>query len=139
MFYPMSGPMPPSLVEFYFEKFRRLEKELDVTLRLLKVMAERMQETLGAEALGPELHRFLAAFDEAEQREIVARLDGLAESGAEPEAVRFIRSLSGETWDQALSTAAGWRNFSNGDKARWARAVLLQKAIHPQDKAEESL
>jgi len=120
------------------EKVRGLERELDAALGLLQVLAERMRQTLGAEALGPELGRFLTVFDETEQRKIVARLDGLADSGAEPEAVRLIRSLTGETWDKALSAYTDWRNFSKEDKARWARAVLLQKAIHPRDVGEES-
>jgi hypothetical protein len=137
MFSPMLAPALLSRFEFYFEKINRLEKELDAAVSLLQILAERTRRTLGAEALGPELCRFLTVFDESEQREIVARLDSLADSGAEPEAVRLIRSLTGETWDQALSTYVVWRNFSKDDKARWARVVLLQKAVHPQDSAEE--
>jgi hypothetical protein len=134
----IAAPLALVRVEVLAEKVRGLERELDATLGLLQILAERMRQTLGAEALGPELCRFLITFDETEQREIVARLDGLAQSGAEPEGTRLIRSLTGASWDQALSAYVDWRNFSKDDKARWARAVLLQKAIHPQDKAEKS-
>jgi hypothetical protein len=135
---PVTGLVPLAHVEFLTEKVRQLERELDATLGLLKIMAERMQQTLGVEALGPELRRLLTEFDADGQQEIVARLDDLADSGAEPEAARLIRSLSGDTWDHALSTSASWRNFSKDDKARWARGVLLQKAIRPKVSAEES-
>jgi hypothetical protein len=126
-------------IEFYAAKIRFLERELDATLGLLKIMAERMQQTLGIEPLGPELRRLLTEFDADGQQEIVARLDDLADSGAEPEVARLIHSFSGDTWDQALSTSASWRNFSKEDKTRWARGVLLEKAIRPQGRAEESL
>src|SRR5437879_3772068 len=89
-------------VEALVEKLRRLEQDLDAAFTLLRVLSERMRCALGPEAIGPELCRFLSAFDRSEGQEIVARLDAFARDGREPEAVRMIRDMTGATWDQAF-------------------------------------
>jgi hypothetical protein len=111
------------------EKVRRLEQDLDTALTLLRVLSERMRHTLGPDAIGPELCRFLSAFDYSDQQDLIARLDALVRSGSQPEAVRVIRETAGVTWDQAFSIYAAWRQYSQEEKEKWVRSVQLRKAL----------
>lgn len=115
--------------EILAEKVRRLEQDLETTLTLLRVLSERLRHALGPEAVGPELCRFLTAFDPSGQENFIGRLDALVGGGREPEAVRLIRDLAGVTWDQALAVGAAWRQYSQDDKEKWARSVQLQRAL----------
>lgn len=128
MFVPITGPM---VFVRQAEQIRRLEADLDAALTLLRVLSERMRHALGPEAIGPELCRFLEVFDYSEQRDLTGRLDDLVSRGAEPEAVRTIRDLTGATWDQAFSIYSAWHQYTPEEKERWVRSVQLHKALRP--------
>jgi hypothetical protein len=116
------------------EQIRRLEADLDAALTLLRVLSERVRHALGPEAIGPELSRFLEALEYSEQRDLIGRLDALTAKGAEPEAVRMIRDLTGVTWDEAFAICSAWHQHSAEEKERWARSVQLRKALRPEDR-----
>jgi hypothetical protein len=128
MFIPVV-PVGLGGLEALVEKIRRLEQDLDAAFTLLRVLSGRMQHALGPEAIGPELCRFLSAFDHSEQQELIGRLDAFVENKAEPEAVRLIRGLTGATWDQAFSLFSAWRQYSADEKEKWIRSVQLHKAL----------
>ena len=115
------------------EKVRRLEQDLETALSLLRALSHKMQDVLGREAIGPELSRFLCAFDFSEQQSLIARLDALAASGDESAAARFIRDLTGVSWDQAFTIYSAWRHYSADEKENWVRSVQLRKALRPTD------
>jgi hypothetical protein len=117
------------------EKVRRLEQDLETALSLLRALSHKMQDALGREAIGPELSRFLCAFDFSEQQSLIARLDALAANGDESGVARFIRDLTGVSWDQVFTIYSAWQHYSADEKEKWVRSVQLRRVLRPGDSA----
>jgi hypothetical protein len=111
------------------KRMRRLEDQLDMALRLLRGVAAFLERTHGAEAVGPEVLSFIAAFASNEADDTLVRIDGLVAAGKEPEAVRLIRDATGETWDQAFQTYGQWLSLSQREKERKLHAVRLRRPM----------
>ena len=122
----------PGIFSRYESRLRRLEDELDLALHLLRGLAAFLERTHGAEAVGPEVLSFIAAFtadESGESREVIDCIDALVDAGKEPDAVRLIRETAGETWDQAFQTYAAWRALSRREKTRKLNAGRLRRAM----------
>lgn len=124
----------------YHPGFRQLEQYLDVALCLLRSTAERLRTAVGAEALGPELNRFLDGNDPIVHSEMVARFDSLIQEQRETEAVRLFRELLLVTWDQAFDLYACWPSWDRARKSRCLQEAELRKlyAALPASVATES-
>lgn len=110
-----------------YRTIHQLEEYLDVALCLLRQTAERLRSAVGAEALGPQLNRFLEGNDLVAQSELVSRLDSFIKQKKQTEAVRQLRELLLVTWDQAFELYGCWRHWDQTKKMRCLQAAELRR------------
>jgi hypothetical protein len=120
---PVEGPYSP-----YYD-VEQLILELDISACLIRRLAERLRTAVGADALEPELQRFLDACDPVAQGAILLRLDALVKQKEETQVLRLFRELFGATWDQAFDLYAFWSSVSHAKKLRWLQAGELHKLV----------
>jgi hypothetical protein len=106
---------------------RQLERQLDIAVCWIRRLAERLRAAGGANALDPELQRFLDACDPVAAGTIIVRLDGLVNQKQQTEAVRLFRELFAATWDQAFDLYAAWPSCDHTSKLLWVQAGELHK------------
>ena len=126
-FLPLPLMSPSNTTDWNLNSFEQLEQYLDIALCLLRTMAERLRNAVGAEALGPEWNRFLDGYDPLAQCEIVARLDALVAQKKQTEVVRLVRELLLVTWDQAFDFCACWSSWDRERKMRFLQMAELRK------------
>lgn len=126
-FLPLPLVRPAAGTGDNYHTIQQLEEYLDVALCLLRQTAERLRTTVGPEALGPQLNRFLEGNDLVAQSELVSRLDSFIKQKNQTEAVRLFRELLLVTWDQAFDLYSSWPHWDQTKKMRCLQTAELRR------------
>lgn len=113
----------------YENAFRRTEKHLSFYLKLFKLLAEKLRDKLGSDALGPELTAFVEAFNTANHKDLIGKLDSLVAKGQEPAVVRELKTVTGFTWDEVYELFSYWPTLALEQKHEWCARYMIRQAI----------
>jgi hypothetical protein len=109
-------------------RVRRLETTLALSLELVQLLFERLEDKLGPGFLGEELQR-LTTYRAADARQEAARIDALVRQGRQPEAARVLREVAGVTWDQAHDVTRRWQASPLEQTVRWLQLTQLLRVM----------
>lgn len=121
-------------------RVKNLETALAASMRLTQALLRTLDSKFGPGFLGEELAGLLTVGQETTQQ--ISQIDQLIKEGKQSTAARFVRDLTGVTWDQAHYVTQHWQGMPRDKKigwlqmAQWSRQVLQSTRTEQDDSGD---
>lgn len=118
-------------------RVKNLETALAASMNLTQALLHKLEAKFGPGFLGEEFAGLLTVGQDAAQQ--ISQIDQLIKDGKQSTAARFVRDLTGVTWDQAHYVTQHWQGMPRDKKigwlqmAQWSKQVLHSTATDQHD------
>lgn len=108
-------------------RVKNLETALRASMNLTQALLHKLEAKFGPDFLGEEFAALLTVGQETDQQ--ISQINQLIKDGKQSTAARFVRDLTGVTWDQAHYVTQHWPGMPRDKKIGWLQMALWSKQV----------